>query len=72
MACPLRSGAAASDKEAERACEALRNSGVILRVNNLVYLRPQEVTEMIMRVGNMVPGPALIPLLPMSVIELWR
>lgn len=44
------SGAAHSDTEAERICEALRAAGIVLKVGDLVYLRPQEVTAMVMRV----------------------
>ncbi|BDA47814.1 Calcium uniporter protein 6, mitochondrial [Coccomyxa sp. Obi] len=43
------SGAAHSDSEAERICEALRAAGIVLKVGDLVYLRPQEVTAMVMR-----------------------
>ncbi|EIE18201.1 DUF607-domain-containing protein [Coccomyxa subellipsoidea C-169] len=43
------SGAAQSDAEAERICEALRAAGIVLKVGDLVYLRPQEVTAMVMR-----------------------
>lgn len=45
------SGAAHSEAEAERICEALRAAGIVLKVGDLIYLRPQEVTAMIMRVG---------------------
>ena len=44
------SGAAHSEAEAERICEALRAAGIVLKVGDLIYLRPQEVTAMIMRV----------------------
>ena len=46
----LTSCPAQSAEDAERICEALRSAGVVLRVGNVVYLRPQEVTEMILRV----------------------
>ena len=46
------SGAAQSDAEAERICEALRAAGIVLKVGDLVYLRPQEVTAMVMRVSG--------------------
>lgn len=48
--CGPCSGAAQSDEEAERVCEALKNAGIVLRVGSVVYLRPQEVVEMVMRV----------------------
>ncbi len=44
------SGAAQSENEAEHICEALRAAGIVLKVGDLVYLRPQEVTAMVMRV----------------------
>jgi DnaJ-class molecular chaperone len=50
LPCSKCSGAAATEQEAERICEALRAAGVVLRVRDMVFLRPQEVTEMVMRV----------------------
>ena len=45
------SGAAKSDEEAERVCEALKNAGIVLRVGDMVYLKPEEVVEIILRVS---------------------
>jgi hypothetical protein len=45
------SGAAKSNEEAERICEALRHAGIVLRVGDMIYLRPQDVVEIIMRVS---------------------
>ena len=47
--CLACSGAAKSAEEAEHVCEALCRSGVVLCANNVVYLKPQEVAEIIMR-----------------------
>ena len=46
------SGAAKSDEEAERVCEALKNAGIVLRVGDTVYLKPEEVVEIILRVSS--------------------
>ena len=32
-------------------CEALKNAGIVLRVGDMVYLKPEEVVEIILRVG---------------------
>lgn len=45
-----RSGVAGSEQDAEEICEALDRSGVVLKVKNLVYLRPLEVAEIIYQV----------------------
>lgn len=44
------SGAATTKEEAAEICDALDRSGVVLRVKNLVYLRPLEVAEIIYQV----------------------
>ena len=44
------SGAAKSQEEAERICEALRTAGVVLRAYDVVYLKPDDITETILRV----------------------
>jgi hypothetical protein len=55
--CPRdRSNAADSDAEAHDRADALTRAGVILRLNSLVYLRPQEVAEMVYQVGGGVGG----------------
>ena len=32
-------------------CEALKNAGIVLRVGDMVYLKPEEVVEIILRVS---------------------
>ena len=61
------SGAAKSDEEAERVCEALKNAGIVLRVGDMVYLKPEEVVEIILRVSFtlcLLPTGALTEHLP--------
>ena len=45
------SGAAGSPEEAGHLCEALRAAGVVVRVGGIVFLRPDEVAETILKVG---------------------
>ena len=35
-------------------CEALKNAGIVLRVGDMVYLRPEEVVEIILRVSSLL------------------
>ena len=44
------SGAAGSPEEAGHLCEALRAAGVVVRVGSIVFLRPDEVAETILKV----------------------
>ena len=50
MVLVMCSGAAKSQEEAERICEALRTAGVVLRAYDIVYLKPEEITDTILRV----------------------
>jgi ornithine cyclodeaminase/alanine dehydrogenase-like protein (mu-crystallin family) len=43
--------AADTDDEAHARADALVRAGVVLRFNGIVYLRPQEVSELVYRVG---------------------
>ncbi|KAJ9529903.1 hypothetical protein QJQ45_022289, partial [Haematococcus lacustris] len=47
------SGAAQTSDDCERLCQALHMSGVVLRCNNTVYLRVQEVCDL---VSQLLPG----------------
>ena len=47
-----RSGAAQTDEEAGRVCEALAHAGIVLRFGDCVFLRPQDVVEIMMRVSH--------------------
>ena len=47
------SGAAQSDEEARRVCEALAHAGIVLRFGDCVFLRPQDVVEIMMRVSHL-------------------
>lgn len=44
------SGAADTEDEAHRRADALVQAGVVLRFNGIVYLKPQEVSELVYRV----------------------
>ena len=46
------SGAAQSDEEAGRVCEALAHAGIVLKIGDNIFLRPQDVIEMVMRVSH--------------------
>ncbi|KAG1665555.1 hypothetical protein FOA52_000701 [Chlamydomonas sp. UWO 241] len=46
-------GAAPTDAAAESLCAAMQRSGLVLRHHNLVYLRADEITDMVMM---MLPG----------------
>ena len=46
------SGAASSREEAERVCEAINTAGGVLRVQGLVYLRPLDVADTILKVPS--------------------
>ena len=48
------SGAAQSDEEAVRVCEALAHAGIVLRFGDCVFLRPQDVVEIMMRVNHSI------------------
>lgn len=43
----LESGAASTPEAATEVCDALDKAGVVLRIKNLVYLRPLEVAEVL-------------------------
>ena len=43
------SGAAGSPEDAGHLCEALRAAGVVIRVGGTVYLRPDEVAEIVLK-----------------------
>lgn len=49
-------GAADTEEEAHRRADTLVDAGVVLRFNGIVYLRPQEVSELVYRVS----GPHLV------------
>ena len=53
-ACMPCSGAAQSDEEAGRVCEALAHAGIVLRFGDCIFLRPQDVVEIMMRVGHLI------------------
>lgn len=44
--------AADTEEEAEARAEVLAKAGVVLRFNGMVYLRPQEVSELVYRVST--------------------
>jgi hypothetical protein len=46
------SGAADTEEEAHARADALVHAGVVLRFNGIVYLKPQEVSELVYRVSN--------------------
>ena len=50
----LCSGAAQTDEEAGRVCEALAHAGIVLRFGDCIFLRPQDVVEIMMRVGDLL------------------
>ena len=58
-ACMPCSGAAQSDEEAGRVCEALAHAGIVLRFGDCVFLRPQDVVEIMMRVSHVTSTDAL-------------
>ena len=43
----IRSGAVSSISEAEGLCRVLQTAGVVLRHNDIVYLRVDEISEMV-------------------------
>ena len=43
----LCSGAVASVSEAEGLCRVLQTAGIVLRHNNIVYLKVEEISEMV-------------------------
>ncbi len=51
------SGAATTSEEVESLCAALSTAGVVMRYGNIVYLKPEEVEELLLRVRG-VPGDA--------------
>lgn len=54
LACACRR-AADTEEEAEERAEVLAKAGVVLRFNGMVYLRPQEVSELVYRVRATQP-----------------
>jgi hypothetical protein len=46
------SGAADTEEEAHARADALVHAGVVLRFNGIVYLKPQEVSELVYRVSD--------------------
>jgi hypothetical protein len=52
LRCVARSGAADTEEEAHARADALVHAGVVLRFNGIVYLRPQEVSELVYRVRS--------------------
>lgn len=46
------SGAADTEEEAHARADALVHAGVVLRFNGIVYLKPQEVSELVYRVSS--------------------
>lgn len=50
LICDCR-GAADTEDEAHKRADVLVDAGVVLRFNGVVYLRPQEVSELVYRVG---------------------
>eukprot|EP00882_Tetradesmus_deserticola_P022412 GHRQ01024316.1.p4 GENE.GHRQ01024316.1~~GHRQ01024316.1.p4 ORF type:complete len:112 (+),score=40.42 GHRQ01024316.1:246-581(+) len=46
------SGAADTEGEAHSRADALVQAGVVLRFNGIVYLKPQEVSELVYRVSS--------------------
>ena len=55
------SGAAGTDKGAAELCEAMQRSGLLLRHHDVVYLRMEEITEMIAKVNHATCATALQP-----------
>ncbi|KAI8464515.1 MAG: hypothetical protein J3K34DRAFT_440211 [Monoraphidium minutum] len=53
-----KSNAADTDAEAEERADALTRAGVVLRLNSVVYLRPEEVAEMVYRAVPTNPAEA--------------
>jgi hypothetical protein len=50
--CGPCSGAADTEEEAHARADALVHAGVVLRFNGIVYLKPQEVSELVYRVSG--------------------
>jgi len=45
--------AASTEAEAQKRAEALAQAGVVLRFNGMVYLKPEEVSELVYKVGQL-------------------
>ena len=48
----MHSGAASSAEEAGEICRALLAASVVMRLGDLVYLRPYDVAELVVQVGG--------------------
>jgi hypothetical protein len=58
--CGVCRGAADNDEEAHARADVLQQAGVILRFNGVVYLRPEEIAEIVYRVSHSIVYSSLL------------